>query len=304
MRNREARDLVNALVLDPSARTRQSLERRWSSAALRSAVRARAVTELLPSIYVGTEHHESFYSRACAATLWVGRGSVLVGEGAAFAWGLVDLPPSRVVVSGPYGAKPSTPDWLALRRVREPIPQADWRRCPVATPAFVAVTCCELLSSRDTASIVYRAVQMRLTNVGELAQAVDFFPRLRGRAALERALVSASQGCESHLEEVGLRTVLHGSQFADLILQHRVVTGGRHFRLDAFDPGTRTAFEFDGSAFHDAPHQVASDRWRDAELAAAGILTVRFSYRDVTERPEWCRRVALQAMSRRTTGPT
>lgn len=303
MHSPDARALVAALSRDPTAWNKESLERRWSSAALRSAVRARQVVAIIPGLYVGAEHQESLYSRASAATLWMGGSSALVGAGAAAAWGVLDIEPAVLTVSGAYGAKPTRTTWLSVRRLPMPVPQDLWSRCPVATPAFTVITCFEELGAKLATASVYRAIQQGLASVDEIAAASEQIPRLRGRRELDRTLAAAASGCESHLEAMGLWHVFRGPGFEGLIRQHRIIALGRPYRLDTFDPATRTDFELDGSRYHGGADHIERDRRRDASLAALGVLTVRFSFRDITERPDWCRKVALMTLASRAHGP-
>jgi very-short-patch-repair endonuclease len=103
-------------------------------------------------------------------------------------------------------------------------------------------------------------------------------------------------GAESFLEVHAMQEVFVGKQFAGLLRQHLVNTGQRRYRLDLFDPRSMTAIEADGAEYHSTDRHWQHDIRRDADLAALGILTLRFSYWDLTERPEWCRSRALQVM--------
>lgn len=43
--------------------------------------------------------------------------------------------------------------------------------------------------------------------------------------------------------------------------------------------------EMDGAAFHSTPGRIEHDKLRDAELAARGYLTIRVTWKELTERP-------------------
>ena len=49
---------------------------------------------------------------------------------------------------------------------------------------------------------------------------------------------------------------------------------------------------------HLRPAAFENDRERDAELHAAGYLVLRFTWRQLTERPEWVAAKLLRAYSR------
>ncbi|MFL5817513.1 MAG: endonuclease domain-containing protein [Conexibacter sp.] len=58
------------------------------------------------------------------------------------------------------------------------------------------------------------------------------------------------------------------------------------FRVDAVWRTHRIAVELDGWASHHTRHAFERDRERDAALTAAGWRVVRFTYRQVTARPD------------------
>jgi very-short-patch-repair endonuclease len=58
------------------------------------------------------------------------------------------------------------------------------------------------------------------------------------------------------------------------------------FRVDAVWRTHRLAVELDGWQHHHDRHAFERDRERDAALTAAGWRVVRFTYRQVTTRPD------------------
>jgi very-short-patch-repair endonuclease len=148
--------------------------------------------------------------------------------------------------------------------------------------------------------VVYVAMRSRLVSAREVLAAAETIPRVTDRRGLERRLALAARGAESFLEEHAMTRVLATKAFRGLVYQHTVRVGRARFRLDALDLSTLTAFECDGSAMHDTALAVARDKRRDALLASVGILTVRFTYSDIMNRPEWCRRVAARVMQSRS----
>ena len=71
--------------------------------------------------------------------------------------------------------------------------------------------------------------------------------------------------------------------------QHRVFLPYGHVDLDVAWPEVRLAVELDGAAFHGSAEQRERDLRRDATLAAAGWLVLRFSYRRLVREPDACR---------------
>lgn len=298
MRNNEAVTLIEALKRTPHAFDRPTIERRWTRAALRAAIRSGAVTRLLPALYVATEHAESTLTRAHAATTWVGPGSVVIGAAAASAWQLCE-PPQRIVVTAPLSMSRTVPPRLELRRMAECPPPALWHGCPVATPAWAVATAYGHMPRDQADEMVYRAVRQRLATPGEIAGLAVRLRSVRGRRALASTVASTAAGSESYLETVALRTVFATNDFASFIRQHRIRADGAAYRLDMYDPATRTAVELDGVLAHEGIGRRARDVRRDVRLASIGIVTLRFVFHDLMERPAWCRALVRSTMAQR-----
>ena len=170
---------------------------------------------------------------------------------------------------------------------------------PAAMPEYAVVQAYGRASPDARAEIVYSAFRSRAVSAASIGRALARMPRVRARAGLEARVAYAADGVESYLEERGLRHVLTGASFQHLLRQHRVFVEGKRFRVDVYDPETSTAFELDGAGAHASFEQRRADVERDALLAGVGIQTVRFTYRDVIDRPKWCRGVALRVMTDR-----
>lgn len=132
---------------------------------------------------------------------------------------------------------------------------------------------------------------------------MDSLSAIHGRRALARVIAATADGAESHLETLGLRTVFATQAFSGFLRQHRLRVDGAPYRLDMFDPSTRTAVELDGAEAHGLAAQRVSDVRRDAHLASVGILTLRFTYGDLTARADWCRAMVRKTLAARRVSP-
>ena len=169
----------------------------------------------------------------------------------------------------------------------------------IAQPAFAIVHGFADLEARYRADAVYRAVRRRLVGADQLRAALDAGGRISARRAIERHIDAAERGAESYLEEHAMRGVFNTKEFARFVRQHDVVHEGQAFRLDMYDPLTKTAAECDGDRVHADPVQRRKDIRRDALLSTRGILTVRYGFRDLVESPAWCRMNLLQILRAR-----
>lgn len=166
--------------------------------------------------------------------------------------------------------------------------------CVVAAPEAL----CQAWASLPVDSapaVVIDALASSLVSTDEALAAAGKRTRLPRRRAFERAVADFANGSHSYLEWRATREVFTTDAFPDLLRQHVVSVDRQTFRFDFFDASTLTAIEVDGAAFHD----WQSDINRDSALAGIGIHTLRYSYRDVTERPAWCRSTALAALEAR-----
>jgi hypothetical protein len=71
-------------------------------------------------------------------------------------------------------------------------------------------------------------------------------------------------------------------------------------RVDGLLPAWRLVVEGDGRTWHERLEDFERDRRRDAEAAAAGYLTLRFTYHQLTAEARWVRRIVLETGARRT----
>lgn len=71
-------------------------------------------------------------------------------------------------------------------------------------------------------------------------------------------------------------------------------------RVDALIPAWSLVVEGDGRAWHNRVEDFERDRRRDAEAAAAGLLTLRFTWHQLTREPEWVREVVVTTGSHRS----
>ena len=264
---------------------------------LENAVRRGEVIRLLPGLYAAELHADSWLVRAKAALEWA-PDAVLSGASALFACGALPDPPTRIELVVPRNARRRYPPWVAARRTDLILPAVSWRGDHKALhPAYAVALGYGAQPPERRAEIVYAAVRTRRVTSEEIALAVHSLPRIRDRAGVLRRAAMAAGGIESFLEERGARSVLIGPELAGLVRQHRLTVGGSVMRVDAFHGPTLTAFEFDGARFHE-PRRLEDAR-RDALLATAGVLTIRFGYADVMNRPEWCRALARRVIATR-----
>ena len=264
---------------------------------VRDAVRSGEIVRVLPDRYSSSVHAESWSVRTRAALSWAGPWAAIDGLSALSVWGAAD-PPEGTHIVVVKGAHRPSPCWLDLRTAAYRVDRWITTTGEAAVvPAHALIRAHARAVPRDRAELVYRAFRARIVTGPAVMSALDATPRVRGSVALRRTLAFAETGVESFLEQRAAATVLKGEAFDGLVRQHVVRTESGRFRLDAFDALTLTAIEFDGDGAHGSAESRHADVRRDVALARLGILTLRFTFRDVVDRPDWCRE-SLEAVIR------
>lgn len=120
-------------------------------------------------------------------------------------------------------------------------------------------------------------------------------PNVGGHRALAQAIDLAEDGCQSELEAMGVLSVFRHRSLPRSVGQFRVELRDGHVRLDRAWPEVKLAVELDGARFHTNPEDRRRDLARDAALAVAGWVVLRFTYADVLRDPDGVRARVLAA---------
>jgi hypothetical protein len=226
-----------------------------------------------------------------AAVLRTGKSAVLSYATAAELNGFAGPPAPVIHVTVPSGRPVTSGDGIVLHyssRVTE--------AChPALLPPRTRVeeTVLDLVNAaRDLDEAfgwIFRACGSRRTTVPKLQAAMQLRSRLRWRTGLAEALNLAADGVHSLLEfrYVNWAERPHGLPAGRR--QRLVIRAGRRQYQDVKYDSYRTVVELDGQAAH-----PVAGRWidisRDNANLAAGLVTLRCGWADVTERP--CRTAA------------
>lgn len=276
------------------------LEAAFSHRQLVSALQSGAATRLAPGIYASAAHAHSTATRIDAASEWAGNPSWIGGAASLFLAGVAFHPPPRIEVVVPAGRRMSgRPSWVRVRRLSYRPPTVRLQRWRAVDPGVAWCHAFSEMPHDDRVSALCALVARQPFAIETVATAARELPVLRGRRRMIEVASHVAAGAESFLEVHAMQEVFVGADFAGLLRQHVVNTGDRRYRLDLYDPRSMTAIETDGAQFHSTERHWQRDIRRDADLAALGILTMRFSYRDLTERPQWCRERTREVMVRR-----
>jgi very-short-patch-repair endonuclease len=257
---------------------------------IRHRVRTGRWTEVRPGIYLLGGVGFGPMQRLLGAT-WATRGCAS-HLSAAWLHGLVERPPLRPEVTS---ARTESAHRAGIRLHRtDDLEAVDVVRCRGVVVTGVARTCIDLgdrMTADQLERVVDRALHRGLTQVDPLVERFWGLAR-RGRPGIATArqvltrLDPAIPPTESDLETM-LCEVLRRRGLPMPVRQHEVVVGGRRVRLDLAYPELRVAIEGDGFAFHGSRLAFEADRERQNALVVAGWVVLRFTWRQICNRPDW-----------------
>jgi very-short-patch-repair endonuclease len=228
-----------------------------------------------------------------AALLAAGDGSLLSHLSAAWLWGAEVTghdPVDLTVLDRRRGLR------LAGVRLHRPEDLRGLR--PVVTqglavtnPIRTALDVGAVVGPPEVASIVESLVIQRLVTVGGLRRAIVAHarPGRRGIGALRIVLDDWRLGelPPDSVLEMTMSRLLRAHRLPPAVFHHIVRTADRTYELDFALVEPRIDLEVDGWTHHGSRRAFEADRRRDAELAAAGWLVLRFTWHQVRQRPAW-----------------
>lgn len=292
--------LLERLQASPAAWSHARILEEFSIHTLTSALKSRKVTMLLPRVYVGACWSQDFRARLSATAVWCGNHAVATGLTAAYIYGWVDVAPGRLEVLCDHSLRFRAPRWLRIRRTRLPFIRGIHEGYAVATPAEALLCCWNSLPLQRATGFVIDAVRERRVRIEDFDALIRVRKRVPRRRELEELVGLLATGVESYLEFIAATEVFTGPEFDGFTRQHRVRKAEHPYKLDFYSDAAKLSVELDGGRYHSGDDARRRDIQRDADLASLGILTMRFSFQDITRRGDWCRRKVLDAVRNRT----
>ena len=186
----------------------------------------------------------------------------------------------HATVAGDGGRKRHAGLRVHRSRTLEPRDVTTHRAIPITTPARTIIDLARTLKGRPLEQALDRAEYRGLLDFAEL-QRRPIPPSLQ--AVL--SLYTARAPTRSELEE----------RFLELCDDHGLTRPEVNTRIEGHEVDfvwrdKRLIVEVDGYAHHRSPTQFETDRERDVTLALAGWQVARFTWTQVTNRPEWVAR--------------
>jgi hypothetical protein len=220
-----------------------------------------------------------------AAVLRGGSGAALSHQTAAELSGLLATPEPLIHVTVPSGAQVARIPGAVLHYSGR-LAQA---RHPVLEPARTRIEETVLDMGQAAGTLdralgwVFLACGSRRTTAERIAATMALRPRMRWRADLAMALDVAREGAHSLLEFRYVNRVERPHGLPVGTRQHPVRRGGRRQYQDVLYQAFGVVVELDGRAAHPEEFRRRDTR-RDNANIAAGQVTLRYTWADVTER--------------------
>lgn len=230
-------------------------------------------------------------------------------ESAARLHGIDGLDPSRITISVPV-RRSNRFTGVIVHQVTDLAPEHTTRvlGLPVTTPARTILDLAAVLPPNLLASSVDQAVRLKLTTYEASANLLESIAR-RGKPGVTklRTILKPRLGgtfvSESTLESRLFQVLVEGglpqpkTQYRPRWL--RKVNG----RVDLAYTAERVIVEGDGQRWHGTPDAFQHDRTRDNLAQISGWIILRFTWDDLTKRPEYVVTTVDRALSaRRGTG--
>jgi very-short-patch-repair endonuclease len=297
-------DLARTLGLDALLRAQHDLIRRDQASALgyrdadiSSAVRAGQWRRVLPRVYSVTAGALDPADRVRAAWLWAGDDSV-IAESAAAWWSALHtaLPPALTVVVPPNRRMSGRP---GIRVVRARIDERDvmWHNGIRVTS--VERTCLDLVrGGRDElVDDALRSRRLQLAQLpGSLQRSWHRRGQVRARQVAEEVSASPWSRPERHAHQL-----LRDAGITGWVANQRARSVRGKVRPDIGFDEVMLAVEIDGREHHDPSHSAQAfedDHDRELVLIAAGWTVLRFTVRQIMERPEMFVRIVRETLER------
>lgn len=234
--------------------------------------------------------------RRLAGVLACGEGAVLSHRSAAAHWGLTRVEQRLIDVSAPRSRERTNGVRLHRPRLLHPIDVTVHESVPITTVSRTLLDLAGAVPFGVLERAFNQAMVIDRLDTDEMRGAIDRAGRKRGiRAAKQifamldpQAPVLTHEGVEERMLSLIRRSRLPVPEINSYVEDEQV---------DFFWRPQRLVVETDGRAVHLQPLAFERDRARDRKLQLKGYDVFRFTYEDITARPEQSIRTIRAALS-------
>jgi very-short-patch-repair endonuclease len=234
------------------------------------------------------------------ATLWqpvLATRGVLVSGSAAFLWGMLREPPAVVQIAVRPGRRLTPPPGCQLRRVE--LTRGELTRrygLPLTGQIRSALDLLAALDIVEATTFADRAISQGWLTIADLQHRLA--APLPGNVQLRKLIRTLAGGAEAESER-RLHRLLRAHRITGWTANHPVLIGGTMIaRLDIAFVEARLAIEVDGFAYHRDRDRFQRDRTRQNALVNLGWTVLRFTWQDITAKPDQVIATVRLALSR------
>ncbi|MFV0634644.1 endonuclease domain-containing protein [Demequina sp.] len=292
--------MTAAMRSAPVPWNRAALEERWSRRSLSEATRLGLVARIAPGQYAHREHAEDLECRLRAVANWMAPHGRITGRAALHLHGWRMAVPERIDVVLAREVRLARPPYVDTFRTADAVAGTEIAGIPVVTAEDATVHAWRKAAPGQRRGLLLDVLRDRVVEPQRLLERLDAATRVASRAAFVATVDLFGRGVHSALEAIAAEDVFGGPEWSTWQRQAPVDVGRLVLHPDMVHREARIAVEFDGEQFHGNDEARVRDAARDELLASAGYVTFRFTWEDVTRRPEWCREVLRTALKERT----
>jgi hypothetical protein len=242
---------------------------------------------LLPGVYLTETGEPSWEQRATAAMLYGGQDSVITGLAALRGQDIRAPQTDLIDVLVPAGHRGTSRGFAVLHRTRR-MPSSQVRDLSLQfapPPRAIADAARGLADVADVRAVVAGAVQRRKTTIADLSAELTAGP-VRGSARLRAVLAEVADGVRSAAEAEFRELIASSSLPAPVFNPVLRLDGEFLAQPDAWWPEAGVAAEVDSREWHLLPEHWEATMTRGRRMAAAGIIHLHFSPREMQTDPD------------------
>jgi len=260
---------------------------------------------LLPGVYLGVTGGPNLLQKELAALLYAGTGSVITGPTALVHYSIrSESDPDTIDVLIPAARQRHDTGFVRLHRTTR-LPERFSSLGPLRfalVPRAVADTARQLTGLRDVRAVVADAVQQRRCTVSELANELGRGP-VRRSAMFRSVLAEVADGVRSTAEG-DLRRLIRTAKLPMPLFNPSLWDGDTFIaKPDGWWPAEGVAAEVDSREWHLLPADWERTMARHDRMAAAGIIVLHFSPRQIRREPAKVAQMIRSALERGRISP-
>jgi len=248
-----------------------------------------------PGLYLVGGLVQTFDSALWIAALAV--GGVFVGTTAAYLWDMVEEHTGPIRVAVEHAARAKRLDGVEVVRSDRMVQRSSRRQGHrLARRSDAVLDHAASLNRAGAVVFVDRALSQGWVSRKDLAARLE--SPARGNGVLRAVHSTIVEGAEAESERL-LHRLLTKAGLTGWRPNAWIRLGdGRRVRADVLFDAARLVIEVDGFRYHSATGRFQTDRSRQNALTLIGYTVLRFTWYDLTERPDYVLATILEALAR------